>query len=317
MSNFPLTDQHGDVRTVGFELEFSGLSLEQTTRLVCQTLSGERGDGTEAQQKVTVADLGEFAIELDWEFLKKEAEAIPEGNHVTLLRDAASLVVPIEVVCPPIAMDKIDCLDPMVQALHEAGAKGTDDSILAAFGVHINTALPDTGADTIDRYLKAFALLQWWLSKAHDVNLSRRVTPYVDLYPVKYLQVVLQREQPDIDQLISDYLEFNATRNRALDMLPLFAFLDERRIKDAVQDDRIKSRPTFHYRLPNCLIGSPDWSLQDSWKIWLVVEYLANDSQALRELGNAFLESWRPMLGVDQKMWTEKMEQWLRSRKLA
>lgn len=301
---------------MGFELEFSGLTLEQTSKALQSTLHGVIVDSTEAQHTIAVDGLGEFFVEVDWEYLKKEAEGTPKGGHLPLLRDVASLVVPIEVVCPPIPMNEIHKLDPLIDALHAAGAKGTDDSIFAAFGLHINTALPDTSAATIDRYLKAFALLQWWLHKIHEVNLSRRVTPYVDLFPNKYLQVVLSRTEPTLAELMDDYLQYNATRNRALDMLPLFALLDKARVEAAVDDDRIKSRPTFHYRLPNCLIGSAAWSLQSPWEIWLLVEHLANSPQALKSLGNDFLESWRPMLGVDQKIWLEKIEQWLTSQKL-
>ena len=301
---------------MGFELEFSGLTLEQTSKALRSTLHGKLVDSTEAQHIIAVDELGEFLVEIDWEYLKKEAETTPDGSHLSLLRDAASLVVPIEVVCPPIAMDQLDKLNPLIEALHKAGAKGTDESIFAAFGLHINTALPDINAATIDRYLKAFALLQWWLLKIHEVNLSRRVTPYVDLFPNKYLQIVLSRTQPTLVELIDDYLQYNATRNRALDMLPLFALLDKSRVNAAVKDDRIKARPTFHYRLPNCLIGSTQWSLQSPWEIWLIVEYLANSPKALQSLGKDFLESWRPMLGVDQKFWMEKIEQWLASQKL-
>jgi hypothetical protein len=35
------------------------------------------------------------------------------------------------------------------------------------------------------------------------------------------------RLRPDLDTLIDDYLEYNPTRNRALDFLPLFLHLDE------------------------------------------------------------------------------------------
>ncbi len=76
-------------------------------------------------------------------------------------------------------------------------------------------------------------------------------------------------------------------------MLPLIAHLDEDRVRRAVDDPRIKSRPTLHYRLPNCDIDNPDWNLDSSWRLWLEVEKLANDPQRLetfcreyqRELG--------------------------------
>ena len=64
---------------------------------------------------------------------------------------------------------------------------------------------------------------------------------------------------------IDDYLVENASRNRALDMLPVFAYLDEARIRAAVSDGLIKARPTLHYRLPNCEIEQPGWDLHPAW----------------------------------------------------
>jgi len=52
--------------------------------------------------------------------------------------------------------------------------------------------------------------------------------------------------KPDLDQLIEDYLESNNSRNRSLDLLSLFAHFDEDRVSAAVNDDRIKARPTLH-----------------------------------------------------------------------
>ena len=92
-----------------------------------------------------------------------------------------------------------------------------------------------------------------------------------------------------MDQLIDDYLTHNPTRNRALDMLPLFRHIDEQRVINVVDDDRIKARPTFHYRLPNCQIDEPDWGLIRAWRDWLQVEALAADATRL----DAVMQAWR------------------------
>ena len=84
---------------------------------------------------------------------------------------------------------------------------------------------------------------------------------------------------PSLEELIDDYLEFNPTRNRSLDMLPLFQYLDKERIDAVIDDERVKPRPTFHYRLPNCDIDDPGWNLDNSLDTWLQVEQLAFDKK--------------------------------------
>lgn len=305
----------GEPRRVGFELEFTGLTLQQTSEELQQALGGAIRHDSAAEHSLETEDLGTFNIELDWSYLKRKAEKAQsedEGHEwVDILQKAATLVVPMEVVCPPIAIDDLGVLDTMVESLREAGAKGTEDSLIAAFGVHINPEIPSLDATTIDRYLKAFALLQWWLVRAHQVDVSRRLSPYVDLYPEAYLEAVLEASQPDMDQIISTYLEHNATRNRALDMLPMLAEIDGQWVRAAVDDDNIKARPTFHYRLPNCLIEMPGWSLASSWNLWWVVEQLAEDPKNLASLGRELLDSSRLLLGVNRKRWTERMQEWL------
>jgi hypothetical protein len=43
--------------------------------------------------------------------------------------------------------------------------------------------------------------------------------------------------------------------------LPLFAFLDEDRVRAKLDDPLIKSRPTYHYRLPNTDFHKPNWGI--------------------------------------------------------
>lgn len=254
---------------------------------------------------------------MDWDFFKRMAKQ-PDANaqQLEFLRTAVSPFVPVEVVCPPVAIDQLRALDPMVTALHEAGARGTDDSLIAAFGVHINPELPDLGKESIEYYLKAFALLQWWLVKTHEVDLSRRLTPYIDLYPDAYLKNLLSSDYASLDALIDDYLKFNNTRNRALDMLPLFKELREEKVSAAVDDHLVNARPTFHYRLPNCLIGRSGWNLSEAWNIWCVVEELAQRKQDVDYLADKFISAWRPLLGVDQAYWLESISQWLQESEL-
>lgn len=265
--------------------------------------------------------LGDFNVELDWAYLKKKAaeqgDDKPDSEWLELLSQAASLLVPVEVVCPPVPLDKLGELVPMITALRDAGAIGTEESLLAAYGVHINTEIPSLDADTIFDYLRAFAILQWWLVDAHNIDPTRRLTPYIDLYPEAYLVRLLSCQKAGMDQIFDDYFEFNSTRNRALDMLPMLAEIDEQRVQEAVNDSRVKARPAFHYRLPDCHIEKSDWALGESWQTWLAVENLAHRPDALDELAEAFCAAQRPLIGVNRKDWVEQVSQWLENHALA
>lgn len=310
----------GEMRRVGFELEFSGLTLDAAARAVAAGVGGEHHRDSSAEHTVTAADLGDFHIEVDWEFLKKQARAAADhGAEVSsggwdwteTASELATLIVPVEVVCPPIAITELDRLQSMTDALRDAGATGTGESPLAAYGVHLNPEIPSLDAATLHRYLRAFSLLQWWLVREHEVDPTRRLTFYVDPYPEAYLHEVHELQDPDLNTLLEHYLAHNATRNRALDMLPLFSMVDEVRVQAATKDARIKARPTFHYRLPNCHIEQPDWSLAQPWNRWCVVEALAANAQALDTLSARFNDRRRPLLGVARDKWLKDLDVWI------
>lgn len=306
------TDQQR-LRRVGVEIEFGSLGLEQVCEQVLDALGGKAGEATAAEQSIAVPELGEFNVEVDWQFLKKlsSEEQIP-GEIMAALSQAATVIVPVEIVCPPLPIDRIQVLDKLIDKLREAGAEGTESSFLSAFGVHINTEIPNLQAATLDNYLRAFVLLQAWLVRENEVDLSRRITPYIDLYPDQYLERVLRREQPDMDTLMDDYLEFNATRNRALDLLPLLSEINPERVKKDIDDSRIKARPTFHYRLPDCRISDAQWNLAEPWNLWCVVESLAADAESLKALTEAALQENSGAIALTQSSWLERIDQWLK-----
>ena len=317
----PLTvKDDGSPRMVGFELEFSGISLDEAAEAVQAALKGKRESESSAERVIRTSSFGEFIVELDWDFLKRKASETGRGEEggewLEPLSQAAALIVPVEVVCPPIPLTNLSVLTSVVRGLREAGAVGTEESLIAAYGVHINTEIPRLDADTLFSYLRAFAILQWWLVDAHEVNATRKVSPYIDLYPQAYLRQVLSKSESTMDRIFDDYLEYNASRNRALDLLPMLAEIDSDRVRKAVDDPKIKARPAFHYRLPNCQIERPDWSLAGAWNTWCVVERLADREDDLVALADEFLAADRPILGVSRSDWVGFVDRWLKDHAL-
>ncbi|WP_439101279.1 amidoligase family protein [Congregibacter sp.] len=309
----------GEPRRAGFEVEFSGLSLETAVKVVEEVLDAKPRESTAAECTLHAEDLGEFKVEIDWAFLKrisKEYAADEEQYWVEPLNDLASTLVPIELVAPPIAVQKLDVLKEISDGLRAAGAQGTEESLIAAYGVHINTEIPALDADTLGRYLRAFCLLQWWLVDAHDVNPARKISPYIDLYPQGYVETLLARESMTMDEIFDDYLEHNPTRNRALDLLPILAEIDSERVQRTVDDDRVNARPAFHYRMPNCHIERDDWDLTKPWDLWLTVERLADRPDDIKALAAKYLDSRRLLLPVDRGKWVAEMDQWLNDHAL-
>lgn len=307
----------GQPRRVGFELEFAGVELESAAVCVSESVKGTLEKQSEAVYLVSSETLGEFRIELDWSYVKDTAEdrALQRGvsaqddpvmKWVTRL---AGKIVPVEVVCPPIDIDQLAALDEMVIRLRDAGALGTEQSLLYAFGLHLNPELPDMTAAVISRYLQSFVLAEEWLVSQHRVDFSRRVTPYIDIYPVPYgLLVMHYDDDVDLDQLVSDYLIHNPTRNRALDMLPLFLEVRPDLVIATLEDPRINARPTFHYRLPNCEIEQPQWSLSHSWNLWCVVEHLATEDDIRNDLIGRWREQQADLLNFKDNPWHRNLD---------
>lgn len=296
----------GQPRRMGIEVEFSGLGMTRIAEIIQAELGGTLD--TQSKYEMTLRDVpmgdyrGDFGIELDSVYMKRLGQAKDPDAEVddldnlaeSVISLIAEQVVPFEVVSPPIPLPEVWRVDSIIQRLREAGARGTRQAPLYAFGLHLNPELPALDAATITAHLQAFLLLFDWLAKRSEVDLSRRITPYIDPFPKAYMRLLLAEDYaPDMASLIDDYLSHNATRNRALDMLPLFAHIDDDRVRSQVDDDRIKARPTFHYRLPNCQIDEPEWGIIRAWRDWLQIEALAADPARLDTLRSA----WRKHTG--------------------
>ena len=265
---------------------------------------------------------GDWAVELDFDFLQRLGQQERGADDLLdelrdsaedLLKALAELVVPKELVSPPLPLHRLDEIEALIELLREAGAKGTSDSVGYAFAMQFNPEVPGESAGDITPYLKAFLCLYPWLFMRARVDLTRRITSYIDPFPVDYVRKVTARDYaPDLDTLIDDYLEFNPTRNRALDFLPLFLYLDEERVRAVADDPLIKPRPAFHYRLPNCDIHVADWGFHVAWNEWLEVEALAAQPRRLAKCCAAYNEFLANPLRRWMGDWAREVERkWL------
>ena len=310
---------NGKFRQVGLELEFSGLDLAEAAGLIKELYGGEVIEKHRYEYEVNETELGDFRVELDARILRKmadqdifeklgfnfEAETILKSVE-DFLDKAAKTVVPLEVVMPPVAINEISELEALRKKLQQHKAEGTKASLMHIFGMHINIESPDLEVSTLLRYLRSILLVYPWLLQKLDIDISRKLSPFVDPYPQKYVHKVLDTDyDPSEEQFIDDYLDFNATRNRPVDFLPILAMLDEDKINSRLEDEKNTPRPTFHYRLPNSKIDDPEWSFTEEWNYWMMVEKLAEDESLLEKLSQLYRLRKEKSLVSFKKEWAE------------
>ena len=328
-SDFPMPPRintaEGNERRVGVELEMNGLDIDQIARLSADFLGCTVETSSRYERTLTGDPAGDWLVELDFSLLKKlgREQRVKDDLGDDLKTSAEELIkwladglVPHELVSPPLPLSRLHEVDGLIAHLRQAGAKGTGDRLTNAFGMQFNPEVPDTTAKTLCAYLKAFLCLFDWIVQRADIDFTRRLTSYVDPFPAAYVRRLLSADYwPDLPGLIDDYLDANPTRNRALDMLPLFRHLDEERVLKKAPDELIKARPTFHYRLPDCLIDQPDWGLHLAWCDWLEVERLANDPERLEACCAAYRKHLDRGLGRLLHDWVAEVEQhWLSAK---
>jgi len=299
----------GEERRAGFEFEFGNLPIVETARALHKTLGGELDIVSPFEAILSDSALGRLKVERDADALKSVRyrkwlsglgiEFTPGSlahEIETNIDSASSGLIPCEVVTDPIPFRQLQKLDELVATMDQLGAEGTQESLVYAFGMHINPSLPDPSSESITRHIQAFLLLHTWIVASSGIDRTRRyLTRYIDPFPEEYVERVLDRNyKPDTEALIDDYMRDNPTRNRALDMLPILSHLDSGRVLDRLKPDErhlVKARPAFHYRLPDCKLNFPDWSVASAWNKWVYIERLAEDRDLLDELIAAWCDS--------------------------
>lgn len=317
-------DATGAERTVGLEMEFAGLDTAGALAAVQEILGGVIEQATPTAGVVRGTRLGDFTVELDSTVFKERAyvDALKEMgldfDEQSVLGKAEEVVlrvvgefVPLEVVGPPLPWSQLAELDPLWSRLRVLGARGTHASWRYGFGLHINAQVAELSARYVLAQLKAFLLLEPWLVEAGRTDLSRRVGPFIRPFPREYKSLVLDADYwPGWNAFVGDYLTFSPTRDRPLDLLPIFASVDLEGIKQQVEQPHlVRARPTFHYRLPNCDIDEVTWSPAHEWNRWVFVERLAADHALLNQLSGRFAEAQNRRTLSDP--WPEELAAWM------
>lgn len=320
-----LNTQSGEPRRAGFEFEFAGMEPGEACEAVTAVLGGTIHQHNPFDYEVRDTPYGKAGVELDAAVLKEQRylQALDAvgisvasetlDNMENALLSLSATLVPCEIVLPPIPLTELDVLEDLREELRLRQAKGTKASLAYAFGLHINTEPPDLDVGTLTAYLRAFVLLHDLIRKRGQVDLTRSISPYINRYPAPYERLLAAPDYApaSVELLVRDYLEHNPTRNRPLDMLPLFAHLRERDVQSGVRDSEaglVKARPAFHFRLPNCRIDEAGWTVASEWEHWLLVEELAADAERLNRLGEAFLETPGFPGALFSESWAERCE---------
>lgn len=316
-----LFNDQGKIRSVGVELEFAAISVRESAEKVQSLFGGSIHEADRHRFHVKETPFGDFTCELDTWLAHRESGHSPPSGPLSaawedfqtqlhgVLGDISAYVLPCEIVCPPIPLTELAQLDRIVDALNEAGVEGTRASPLYAFGAQLNPEIAELSAQWIASVLKAYLLTSEWLRSVMAIDLTRRLTAFTDPFSVDYTAAVVDPNYwPDMDRLIEDYLVANATRNRELDMLPLFTWLNEDQVRRVITDPRVKARPTFHYRLPNANLGELGWNVTLEWNRWSVVERLAEQRQVLNEMGAAYIKNQNRLVPEN---WALKSSEWL------
>lgn len=319
------TNPSGEERTVGYEFEFTGVEITKAAEMIRNLYGGEIKKISTYEYHVENTEFGRFKLELDAQLLRdKKYEKTLKSIGIDLstfknidsvedkLKNLASSVVPFEIITPPMPLSKMNELYKLIDILREWKAKGTGSSVFYAFGLHLNPEIPDDSPESLLNHLRAYVLLDPWIRKDANINISRRITPYINEYKEDYLKLILNPAyRPTISEMIKDYFEFDNSRNRPLDLLPVFMHLAPDQTAGLLDETLTSGRPTYHYRLPNCSIEDPKWSLADEWNRWVLVEVFADDKKSLHQYSRAYVKMKKDTLVRFENKWIELMERWV------
>ena len=255
-------------RRVGFELEFGSLTVKETAEALQNSLGGNLQENNPFDIEIINSSVGKLKIERDAELLKSVSyrDVLSKINITfdpdTLGREIeqgvdrlSSLLIPCEIVTEPLIFGDFPKLNEIVKVLNGLDVKGTQDSLFYAFGLHMNPSVPNLNIQTLVTYMQSFLLLTDWIIEDARIDFSRRFfTSFIDPFPNSYVEKVLDPNYDStVETFIDDYLEFNPSRNRALDLLPVLCEIDIDRVLAGVKTEErslVNGRPAICVALP-------------------------------------------------------------------
>ncbi len=280
----------GAPRRIGVEIELGGLSEHEVARVAQRVLGGRLEPGNDPAWFLRDSAIGALEIYLDTP-LRLSAKSQLRDAALALGRE----VIPVEIVSDPLDHEGLERLSALTPALCDAGARGSSAGVFFGFGVHFNVEIVSDAMADIRATLTAYALLEDWLRDALPIDETRRLLPFTQPYPTSFVRALLDLpEDAPLAALIDLYVAHNPTRNRGLDMLPIFAHLAPAQLS-RVFPDPVNSRPTFHFRLPDSRIDEPRWSLACEWDRWVLVETVAGNPDLMRGLALAWRQAHEGM----------------------
>ncbi|WP_187647959.1 amidoligase family protein [Nitrosophilus labii] len=312
-----LKNQEGKIRKAGFEIEFSGLTPTQSAATIIELFGGRAQYEQEHSLIVKETLFGDFKIYIDSKLLQDYEKNKKNGDKKffeDLLFFVSEIFIPYEIVTPPIPFDRLDEIDYLREKLKGRGALGTKSSAFYAFGLHINIETPSLELKHILNIFRAFLILYDWIKEKDNIDLTRKLSWFIEPFDKEYILLVMASNYtPDFKKLIDDYIRFNPTRNRALDMLPLFAYLDKE-VKKKLPNEKITPRPAFHYRLPNSRIDEDIWSIAYEFNYWALIEKLAFDENRLYILSKEYRDFLESPFWFITSMWVKRVDTILNDR---
>lgn len=301
----------GKPRLTGVEIELGGLDEARCAALCARHLGGRTRQVDEAIWQVEDSRIGDLKVYLD--------TALRHADK-TALRDAALTVgrevIPVEIVTDPLDRDGLIALDELREQLRQDGAVGSGGGVFFGFGVHLNVQIASNRAESIVPPLLAYALIEDWLRTANPIDHTRRVLPFAAPYPRRLVRrLIALGRGAKLTHVMDAYAQEAPSRNFGLDMLPIFAWLDAARMS-AVLTSATSARPTFHFRLPDCRIDDPSWTLDSEWRRWRTVERVAASRDVVTELSQGW-EAAHVGVPLPRAFWAERCGAILSERGLA
>lgn len=318
---------------MGFEFEVGNVGVQGLAIGLAEKMGGKLEYASSFEVVLENSALGKLKVERDTHLLTSLAyrdwlsglgvDFSPGSEGERWERNVDNLsrqLIPCEIVTSPIPMTRLASLHELLAVIEDMEGEGTQSSFYYAFGLHMNPAIPSAESSSLLAYLQSFLLLSDWIIEDAGTDFARRFfTKYIDPFPKAYSELLLHPDYaPDIVTFMDDYLRFNPTRNRSLDMLPIFCEIDRDRVLAYVKESEkplIKGRPAFHYRLPDCRVGESGWALEDEWNRWQLVEVLASDSEKRLDLLEAWQSEQAKFRFSHRAAWIERVQQFVNEQR--